>query len=495
MELSYDIMSQLAKVVTKNDKKQQTGSIVYGTIKLDANGNKYVQFDSSGQLTPLSDDNQPTVESTTANVKENDRVSVLIKDHTATVIGNMSHPSASNEDIEKSISNFDIAIGEQIQANRAYFKELIADDVKLNKLSAAIISVVDLIATEADIENLIAGKITVTDLIADKIDADVVISDKAIIEKLQSSNIDVLSLIADKAIITDLIANNADLDSLEAKNAYLKYATIDFTNIGEAAVKKLFASSGIIKELSTGEAYITGELVGVTLKGDLIEAGTLKADRLVVKGENGLYYKLNIDALGETTASSDEKYQNGLDGSAIVANSITAEKLRVDDLVAFDAKIAGFNMVPGDDEKPAAIYSGEKGSVDADSITGIYIDEEGQMNIGNEASYFKFYKDQNGIYQLAISAKTVYFGTGKDFMLDDRGITIEGLSDDSNNVIKSNMSNNGFTVHANEKKMLKADDKGVEAIDLHAKTYLIVGENSRFENYGNNRTGCFWIGE
>lgn len=35
---------------------------------------------------------------------------------------------------------------------------------------------------------------------------------------------------------------------------------------------------------------------------------------------------------------------------------------------------------------------------------------------------------------------------------------------------------------------------GVEATDLHAKTYLIVGGRSRFENYGSNRTGCFWIG-
>lgn len=497
MGLSYDIVSQLAKVV-KKDEKQKTESIVYGTVKTDANGNKYVQFDGSDQLTPLSDDNQPTVESTTANVKENDRVSVLIKNHTATVIGNVSSPAASNDDIETSISNFDIAIGEQIQANRAYFKELISDDAKLNKLSAAIISVVDLIATEADIENLIAGKITVTDLIATKIDADVVIADKAIVENLQSSNIDVLSLIADKAVINDLIANNADLSTLEAQNAYLKYANIDFTNIGEAAISKLFTDYGIINELIINEGTVVKELVGVTIKGDLIEGNTIIADKLVVKGEDGIYYKLNVDALGEATASSDEKYQNGLDGTAIIANSITAEKLRVDDLVAFGATIAGFNLVARDGDKPAAIYSGAKGSVDADSINGIYMDDDGQMNIGNESNYFKFYKNQNGSFMLALSAESVRFGTGKDFILDDQGMTVEGQSDDSNVPIKTNISNNGMRVYANGDEKLTANDKGVVATDLHARTYLIVGGNSRFEDYDNGsgvkRTGCFWIG-
>jgi hypothetical protein len=42
--------------------------------------------------------------------------------------------------------------------------------------------------------------------------------------------------------------------------------------------------------------------------------------------------------------------------------------------------------------------------------------------------------------------------------------------------------------------MLTADDSGVQAKNLHATTYLIVGKNSRFEDYGG-RTGCFWIGE
>jgi hypothetical protein len=46
--------------------------------------------------------------------------------------------------------------------------------------------------------------------------------------------------------------------------------------------------------------------------------------------------------------------------------------------------------------------------------------------------------------------------------------------------------------------VIYAKNEGVMAYDLHAKTYLIIGESSRFEDYeknGETRTGCFWIGE
>lgn len=83
--------------------------------------------------------------------------------------------------------------------------------------------------------------------------------------------------------------------------------------------------------------------------------------------------------------------------------------------------------------------------------------------------------------------------TGKGFTFDDTGLTIEDLSDTTNNTIKTTITNNGMTVYGDNEEMLIANDVGVEARNLHATTYLIIGENSRFEDYGN-RTGCFWIG-
>ena len=64
----------------------------------------------------------------------------------------------------------------------------------------------------------------------------------------------------------------------------MKYASIDFSNIGIAAMEKFYSESGLIKNVVVGDQTITGELVGVTIKGDLIEGNTIKADKLVIKG-------------------------------------------------------------------------------------------------------------------------------------------------------------------------------------------------------------------
>jgi gas vesicle protein len=88
----------------------------------------------------------------------------------------------------------------------------------------------------------------------------------------------------------------------------------------------------------------------------------------------------------------------------------------------------------------------------------------------------------------------------------DRVVTKTGyeFGDDGLNIAKSGeeMSNTldhtGMYVKRNGDEILTANNKGVEALNLHAKDYLIVGSGdgrSRFEDYGINRTGCFWVGD
>lgn len=84
--------------------------------------------------------------------------------------------------------------------------------------------------------------------------------------------------------------------------------------------------------------------------------------------------------------------------------------------------------------------------------------------------------------------------TGKNFTFDDEGLTISDINTDTHKTITTTISNNGMTVDVDSREVLKANDEGVKAKDLHADTYLIIGTNSRFENYKSNRTACFWIG-
>lgn len=423
MALSSELISQFVKATKDDSSKDNNESTVYGTVK-EYNGKKYVQLDGSDLLTPIS---------STTDTKADERVTVMIKNHTATVTGNISSPAARTDDVQEigsKISEFEVVIADKVDtkelnaeraridnlvsenvvirgeldANTANIKELTADSVKVNDtLTAHKADIEDLQAKNATIEGtLTAHKASIDDLTADNATINSTLNaHKANIDDLTADNATIKgNLTAAEANIEDLKANK-----LSATDADLKYANIDFTNINQAAVEKIFSDSGIIKDLIVSEGKITGELVGVTIKGDLIEGNTIVADKLVVKGSDGLYYKLNTD--GVTTESEQTEY-NSLNGTVIQAKSITATKIAVDDLVAFGATIGGFKLTEN------SIYSGVKSSID-NTTRGIYMDNEGQIAFGDDSNYLKYYKDTDGSYKLAISALSIKMGSsGKD---------------------------------------------------------------------------------
>lgn len=502
MGLSSEIISQFVK--STNDAKKETPkeATVYGTaVKVD--GKTYVKIDGSELLTPVK--TTVTVKDV-EDVEDGDKVTVVVGNHTATITGNMTDPAASSNVVKEQGSQ--IQEFETVTAYKVTTKDLEAVNAAIENLRVVTAKIQDASIINAKIESLEAKFADITYLTATDIKAitaeietlevefgkftDLSAEDfnagKAEITNLKGYAADFTYIVADKLEAVDAEIKKLDAEKLTADQADLKYANIDFSNIGQVAMEYFYASSGLIKDVVVDGIQISGELVGVTIKGDLIEGGTVIADKLVLKGEDGLYYKLNTN--GETVESEQTEY-NSVNGSVISAKSITASKIDVSDLVAFDATIGGFNITEN------SLYSGVKASVD-NTTTGVYLDNEGQVAFGDGNNFLKFFKqkgENNQItYRLAIAAESIRFGTGQDFTLDDRGMTVEGDSDDNNSRNKTNISNNGMTVYANNEEKLKANDKGVVATDLHAKTYMIVGDNSRLENYGNDRTGCFWIG-
>ena len=426
MALSHELISQFAKIV-KYDKKQSAESTVYGTVVTDGSGNKYVKLDGSDQLTPLTDNERPSADSTTASVNDGERVSVLIKNHTATITGNVSSPSVRSDDFKNlddkvtDIKKFDIVIAERVQANEGYIKKLQTDKADVGDLTAANAKITELETKKASVEELNSAKAEITDLKATKLDTEVANATYATIENLDATNANLENLDATYGQFQELATNKftaidadikkLDTEKLSATTADAKYATIDFSNIGMAAIQKLFTDSGIIGDLVVSEGHITGKLVGVTIIGDLIEGGTVKADKLVVLGEDGLYYKLNTN--GVTTTAEQTEY-NSLNGSIITAKTITAEKVKVDDLVAFDATIGGFNITN------SSIYSGAKESV-TNTTRGIYLDKNGQISFGDADNYIRYYKASDGTYKLEISADSISIksgGSGESTSLD-----------------------------------------------------------------------------
>lgn len=397
MALSNDLISQFVKT-TKDDTKKNSEQTVYGTI-VEYNGDKYVKLDGSELLTPIS---------STTNVENDERVTVMIKNHTATVTGNLSSPAARTEEVEaigSQISEFEIVIADKVST-----KELEAERARIDELTADNVTIKDTLnAVNADITNLEAENVTITGKL-NAADADIssLQADNVLIRKnLTAAEANIGELEADNATIHGTLdAHKGHIDDLEAtklsaESADIRYANIDFSNIGKAAMEYFYANSGLIKNVVVGDQTITGNLVGVTISGDLIEGNTIIAEKLVVKGEDGLYYKLNTD--GITTEAEQTDY-NSLNGSVIRAKSITATQISVKDLVAFGATIGGFNITD------SSLYSGVKESVD-NTTRGIYMDKTGQIAIGDADNYIKFYKYTDGTYKLDVSADTVRFSS------------------------------------------------------------------------------------
>lgn len=396
MALSYEMIEQFAKV-TKESEEPKKPSTAYGRVSILDNV-QYVQLDGSEILTPVQ---------SFVSAKSGDRVEVSIYNHTATVVGNVSDPSASSGDVSE--------IGDDLYAQVARIDYLEADNVVIHgQLTANKAVIDDLTAQNVTINGkLTAQEASIENLRATKLDVDVANITFATIENLDATNAVIYNLEAvygefqrlttEKLTAIDASIENLIATTLTVEEAEIKYANIDFANIGQLAVENFFAESGMIKDLVVGDHTVTGEIVGVTIRGDQIVANTIMADKIVVRGEDGLYYKLNTEGM---SVEADQTPYNSLDGTVITAKSITATKINVSDLVAFDATIGGFKI------STTSLYSGVKESVH-NTTRGVYMDKDGQFSLGDANNYVKYYKDTNSdAYRLAITAASIVMGTG-----------------------------------------------------------------------------------
>lgn len=197
----------------------------------------------------------------------------------------------------------------------------------------------------SQMQRLTAELVVANQVIATKISAEQADLKYATIESLNvlSGKFDTLSA---KAITTDnLAAATAKLGYMTAEQADIKYANIELTNIDTANVATLFANVGLIDRATVVEGHITGFLDSVEVNANKITAGTLVADRILLKGsESGLLYALNnLGELTSTAVDSLDGYvltDRTINADKIVANSITANELDVENIFADNAVIS-----------------------------------------------------------------------------------------------------------------------------------------------------------
>lgn len=160
-------------------------------------------------------------------------------------------------------------------------------------------------------------------------------------EKIVAGKAEFTELETVRASIWDLQANALTADSAAIKTLIANSLTAEQADIIRANVDKLktallTADDILVDNMTAVDVNVTKWLTGVGIIGDVIKAGTILADRLALLGEDGLYYALNASSGSLTEKQlTDEKYQQYLDGSILVAKSVTSNQIAANAITAF----------------------------------------------------------------------------------------------------------------------------------------------------------------
>ena len=168
-------------------------------------------------------------------------------------------------------------------------------------------------------EKLAAGSVTAEKLAAGAISADFIEAGSITTDKLAAG-----AVTADK-----LAAGAISADFIEAGSI-----TADKMAAGTITAESGILADGVVGTAQIADGSITSAKI-VELNADVITSGTLSTERLLIKGTDGIIYEINAQSSGLTAAElTDEQYKNRLNGTVIVAESITAAQLAAESVTA-----------------------------------------------------------------------------------------------------------------------------------------------------------------
>lgn len=247
-----------------------------------------------------------------------------------------------------------------------------------------------------------------------------------------------IDTLSSKAITTEnLSAKVADLGYLSAESADLKYANIKLSNIEVADIATLFAEVGLIDRATIVEGHITGFLDSVEVNAANITAGTLVADRILLKGENGLLYSLNnLGELQSKTVDTLDGYiltDRTVNADKIVAKSITASELDVEKVFADSAVIKKIfsQDVTATGTITGATLKGANAEIDNGLIGGFNIKEDGISKAYTKSSSGASEKQDS--YELDISSNGIpsFKGTSQIWKDNSTKVIYESIFDNT----------------------------------------------------------------
>ena len=218
---------------------------------------------------------------------------------------------------------------------------------------------------------------------------------------LQDDSVTGRAIVAYSVTAEKIAAGAITADKLAADAISADFIAAGSITADKMATGTITAESGIIAEGAIGTAQIAdGSITAakvVSLDADVIKTGTLSADRLVITGEDGLIYEINAQSSGLTLQQlTDEVYQNRLNGTVIVAESITAAQIASEAITA-NKILAG--AVTADKIAANAVTADKiaAGAVTTNKISadfGAMLDLTGNAGIGR--TYYQYAQPEGG---------------------------------------------------------------------------------------------------
>lgn len=325
MDLSNNLISQFAKI-TKDQNGSSNETIVYGTAV--SYGDKlYVNIDGSDSITPVV---------TTSEVKAGERVTILLKDHSATILGNVSNPAASTETVGKVLDEYDVIV-----AKIGDFELVIADKVTTEQLQAELAVINEALIGKATIEQLNAVDAKIENLDVTTLKADVASLNQAIITKAEIADLEAVRasvnvLETDVGNIETLVGGNLTMDNIQSLVLTSSKVTVDNAFIKDAMIDRVSASKLTAGTINTNLITIGSEDGAMSITGSLQQ---------FKDADGNVRIQIGKDATGDFTFAL---YGADGQGQLINQNGITAsaisDGLIVNKMVADNAAIAGSKL-------------------------------------------------------------------------------------------------------------------------------------------------------
>ena len=319
MAVPNELIAKFAKL--SKESKIQRETTVFGTT-VEYGGKLYVKMDGSDLLTPVA---------TTSEISAGERVTVMVKDHTATVTGNISNPSASKgttDAIEDEITTINATIGN--------FELVIADKVNTNELQAEVAKINELMALKANIVDLNATNATIKDLNVQVANIDKALITKADIVDLDAANAEINTLKANYADIETLVGGNLTMDNIQSLVLTSSKVTVDNAFIKDAMIDRVSADKINAGTINTNNVNIQSEDGSMLLRGSLQQ---------FKDAEGNVRIQIGKDASGDFTFVL---YGADGQGQLINQNGITAsaigDGLIVNSMVSDNANISGSKL-------------------------------------------------------------------------------------------------------------------------------------------------------